>query len=336
MSGTAASGASEGLSRTLVLNGLVDLCGGPAVLDDEDSRATLRAAFDAALHVAERDKFERLVADEDPEALDEEGQRFLTTCAAEVLDELVDREVTATLLHDAPLTVSDREAALYSFLVTHDPSALDALAVGDDVRAHLDAGATAVADEAFGEAATAFEDAVTESAGGDGAIAARVLAAYACHRDERDEAAMDYVEEALHLETRAWTAKLVGYAASHRFPEKFRTGKLGGRVFFRWSAEVPDVGDVLVAVGPAGSDGDAFPDPTPIEGSDQCRPFERLWPETTVRVAVSGTLPEVPSVDSYYVATGVADLEVFEARTVEEVLLSGPMGDDATERVRFD
>lgn len=328
--------AAEGLSRTLVLNGLVDLCGGMPVLANDDSRTVLRTAFEDALHSAERDKFERTVTDTDPDAIDEEDQRFLATCASDVLAELADRGTRATLLHDTPLSVSAREAALYTFIASHDPTALEALSVGETVGDHLRRGAEAVADGDYERAVDAFDAAVSASGGGDGAIASRVLAGYACHLDERDDEAIDYVEETLHLETKAWTAKLVGYAADHRYPEKFRSGKLGARVFFRWSMNVPDVGEVVVAAGPAADDGVDAESLSPLEGSDACRPLDRLWPETTVRVSVSGELPAIPSVESYYVATGVADLEVFEARTIEEVLVSGPASGDAVERVRFE
>lgn len=326
--------ASEGLSRTLVLNGLRDLCGGPPVVADDASREVLEGAFESALHVAERDRFRRTLEEsaDDPDEMDDENQRFLRACADGVLAELVARGTRATLLHDAPFSTPAREAAVYSFVVSHDPGALELLSASEEVRERLSAGADAVVEGEFDRAVEAFDGAVTESAGGDGAVASRVLAAYACHRAGRDDEAIDYVEETLHLDTRTWTAKLVGYAADHRYPEKFREGKLGARVFFRWSAGVPGTGDVEVAVGPA----DGSEEPTPLSGSDQCLPIERLWPETTVRVALSGELPAIPTVESYYVATGVADLEVFEARSVEEVLLSGPFALDPEERVRFE
>lgn len=333
-----ASPDADGLARTLVLNGLAELCGGQPVLVDDESRDLLERAFDAALHPAERDRFGQKIAESDVDDLDDESQRFLATCAGDVLDELVERGTHATLLHDARLSVPAREAAVYSFLTTQDPATLDRLAVGDDVRDHLRAGATAVTEGAFDRAVDAFDEGVTASAGGDGVVACRVLAGYACHRAGRDADAIDYVEETLHLETNAWTAKLVGQAADHRYSEKFRSGKLGSRLFFRWSTGIPDEADVVVSAGPAndGVPGERVSETTPLSGRDECHPFERLWPETTVRVSVSGDLPSIPGVDSYYVAAGVADLEVFEARSIESVFLSGPAGIDAVERIRFE
>lgn len=325
--------ASKGLSRTLVLNGLRDLVGGQQVLVDDASRVVLEAAFESALHTAERDKFRRELEDAtDLDGIDAEVQRFLRTCADDVLSELVERGTQGTLLHDARLSVPARDAAVYSFMVGRDPTVLEGLDVGDDVRAHLEEGATAVASGEFDRGVEAFDDAVTASAGGDGAVASRVLAGYACHCAGRDDAAIDYVEETLHLDTRTWSAKLVGYAADHRYPQKFRDGKLGTRVFFRWSAGVPAVGDVDVSVGPA----DGSEEFVPLAGSEQCHPIDRLWSETTLRVSLSGELPRIPSVESYYVATGVADLEVHEVRSVEEVLLSGPFATDPVERIRFE
>ncbi|MFB6220313.1 MAG: hypothetical protein ABEH90_02640 [Halolamina sp.] len=322
------STAAEQLSRTLVLNGLRDLCGGPRVVDDEASRETLTEAFEAALHVAERDRFRKNVTEAADEELDEEAERFIETCADDVLAELADEGVEATLQHDATLSLPAYETAVYSFMVSHDPETLSALAVDGDARERIEAGAAALSDGAFDRAVEAFDDAVT-AASDDGSLAARVLAGYACHCAGRDDDAIHYVEETLHLDTGVRTAKLVGYAADHRYPEKFREGKLGARVFFRWSTDLPEFGEVTVATGPAGDE------PTPLAGSDECKPLPRLWPETAVRVTVSGELPQMPSVESYYVATGVADLEVYEARTVEEILLSGPTDAAAQERLRF-
>lgn len=324
------SAASTQLSRTLVLNGLRDLSGGRRVLDDEASRETLQAAFESALHVAERDRFREEMENAPTDGLDEEGERFVETCADDVLTELVDNGVRATLVHEAVLTIPTYEAAVYSFMVSHDPEALSRLQVDDEAREELVAGAEAVAAGEFDRAVDAFDAAVSASAGGDGSLASRVLAGYACHLAGRDSDAIHYVEETLHLDTSVHTAKLVGYAADHRYPEKFRSGKLGGRLFFRWSTSVPEMGQVTVAAGP--TDGE----PTPLEGSEKCKPLPSLWPETTIQVSVSGDLPELPSVESYYVASGVADLEVYEARNVEEMLLSGPADTEAEERLRFE
>lgn len=321
--------ASEGLSRTLVLNGLRDVVGEADVLADEQSRETLSDAFEDALHVAERDRFATAVVDALSEELDDETDRFLQTCADDVLQELIDREVTATLTHDVRLSVPPHEAAVYSFMVSRAPEALADITLADAVRERVDAGAEAIAAGEFEQAVEAFDDAVTESGGGDGSLTTRVLAGYACHLAGRDDDAMHYVEETLHLDTGLRTAKLLGYAADHRYPEKFRSGKLGSRFFFRWSTGLPMVGEVTTSAGPAGGE------ITPLEGSEECLPLPALWPETTVRVEVSGTLPKIPSVESYYVATGVADLDVYEARTVEEVVLSGPMDADAEETLRL-
>ena len=323
------STAAEQLSRTLVLNGLRDICGGPSVLADDASRDTLRTAFEAALHVAERDRFTEKLDEAAAEELDDEGERFIESTADDVLAELAENGVRATLQHDAVLTLPAYEAAVYSFMASHDPEMLSGLAVEGEVRARVDDGAAAVAEGAFDDAVQAFDDAVT-AASGDGSLAARVLAGYACHLAGRDDDAIDYVEETLHLDTGVHTAKLVGYAADHRYPEKFRDGKLGARLFFRWSTDLPEFGEVTVE---AGRNTDEL---TPLSGSEECKPLSRVWPETSVRVTVSGDLPEVPSVASYYVATGVADLEVFEARSVEEILLSGPTDAAAEERLSLE
>lgn len=320
--------SGEALSRTLVLNALRDVAGGQAVLADAESRELVADAFEAAAHEAERHRFRERVAGAEGH-LDEETGDFADAIAGSVLEELADRGTEATLVHEASLSVPVREAAVYAFMTSRDPAALADLSLPAAVRERVDEGATALADGDPEAAADAFERAVDESGAGDGGVATRVLAAFAHHLAGADPAAMHLVEETLHLDTRVWTAKLVGYAADHRYPEKFREGKLGSRVFFRWTTEVPADATVTVSVGPAGGEAE------PLTGRDECMPLPRLWPETTVRVEVTGELPDLPTIESYYVATGVVDLEVFEVRSVENVLLSGPETADADERVRF-
>lgn len=320
--------SGEALSRTLVLNALRDVAGGPGVLADAESRDLVDDAFAAAVHEAERHRFgERVVAP--AEDLDDDTRDFADAVAGDVLAELVDRDTRATLVHEARLSVPEREAALYTFMAAGDRAGLDDLTLPPAVREQVDEGVAALAADDPATAGEAFEAAIEASDAGDGRVTARVLAAYAHHRAGDDRQAMDLVEETLHLETRAWPAKLVGYAAAHRRPRKFRDGKLGARVFFRWTADVPADGSLDVAVGPAGGDLEA------LSGRDECMPIERVWPESTVRIEVGGELPALPTIESYYVATGVVDREVHEVRSVENVLLSGPETATAEERLRF-
>lgn len=334
MSGAAQGGAdSRELARTLVLNALRDVAGdGPRVVADDSSRDIVRDAFHAAVEPADREAFRDASA---RVTGDDQGAdaAAMTTAADAVLEELAARGVHVTVDHAATLSVSPRDAALYTFIAAGDPGQLRSLDLPSGVRQYVEAGVAAVSAGRYEDAAEEFDRAVSEAAlarGGD--VTARTLAAYACLLAGDDAAAMDYVEEALHLETRTWAPKLVGLAADDRYPEKFRSGKLGGRVFLRWTLEVPEAASVTASVGPA--DGQPFQRAS-LSPTEECLPLPRLEAETRLALRLTGRLPDVPVLLGYYVAYGVVDLEVNETRTAEQLLLSGPDTAGAREQLRF-
>jgi hypothetical protein len=299
------------------------------VLTNDSSRELLRERFETVISTRRRERFREAALGGDPRS-DEETAEVLASVARDVLEDLAIRDTTVTLTHRAPLSVPSREAYLYTFMTTHDPAVLTSLSLPDPVRACVETGAETLIDDDPETAAARFEDAIHAAGSGDGIVTTRVLAAYAYHVAGEDAAAIDYIEEALHLETRAWSAKLVGYAADAHRPEKFRRGKLGARVYVRWTTNVSNTGAVSVSIGPAGGEFES------LSGRDECMPVEHLWPDSRVEVRLAGDLSDLPTVQTYYVAVGVVDLEVYEARSVEQVLLSGPAAAGATERLRFE
>lgn len=331
--------AKETPAHTLVLNALVDVVRDEReVLADEDSRAIVRSAYEAATSADDRAAVRTAVEDLDSiaEGTDEGAAgrgRTLAAVADAVADERSADGVRATLDHTVSVSFDPRDASVSTFVATGEPDALDALVLPEPVEAAVEEGARLAANGSFDRAAAAFERGVDAAAGGDGSVAARTLAAWASHRAGDDDRALDLVEEALHLDTGAWSAKGVGLAADHRFPDKFRSGKLGARVYLRRSTEVPPGGTVTAAAGIPRDDGVQW---TELTGTAECSPIERLAPETRVRLRLSGDFPALPVVDGYYVALGVVDLAVHEARSVEQVFVGGPQGVATTETVRFE
>ncbi|WP_227378485.1 tetratricopeptide repeat protein [Haladaptatus halobius] len=316
-------------TRTFVLNALKDIVGrGPSVITDDRSESLLREAYDRAIEPERQELFTRQLRYTNGDSA--VNSTLLMTVVDEVLAELVNQSVSIHLNHTVSASFRKRETALYNFIVAHEPGELKNLTLGAKSASYVHDGARAIRANNFERATRNFERATEESGGDDGAVASRVLAAYANHLRGADAVAIDYVEEALHLDTRTWTAKAVGLAADHRFSNQFREGKLGIRVYLRWTADVPREGEMTATFGPKGGE------LTPLVGMGDCMPIDRLHPESELRLRLCGSPTRFPFLQSYYLALGVIDLEVCEPWSVERIFLDGPVTDGVSETIEFD
>lgn len=321
---------------TLVLNALIATVGDEAsFLADETTHAELTDAFRAVTTPTQRDAFRTAVTA--VRSLDgssaEQDVSLLHEVTYAVVAELAARNSEAHVTHRVQLTVAPREAHLYAYAVTKDPSVLSRLALPPDVLALVEQGGDHVASGNLERAVATFDQAVTECAGGDGAVATRVLAALANFWRGADEHTLDFVEEAMHLDLGAWCARLIGLAADHEYSDLFRDGQLAARVFLRSRIDIPDGSAVVPQVG----FGEAVPEMwTVLDGDAGCYPLDVLEPTTWLQLELSGALPAFPAVHGYYVALGVIDLDGPVALDVEQVLLSGPQTVDSVETFRLE
>lgn len=321
---------------TVVLNGLVaTVVDDSSFLADAATRTILDEVLRSVTDPAQRATFHRAVttvpSNEDP--TDTELTNCLREVTRAVRSELDARNRTAVVTHRVPLDVHPREAHLYSYGTTGDATVLDRLELPPDVTSLVERGGHHIEHDDPDRAVDAFERAVTESTGGRGSIATRVLAGLANHWHGDDDRALDFVEEALHLDTGTWTARLVGLAADHEYSDRFRERELGARVFLRYRIDVPPGSDVLAQVGFSKSPADTWRD---LEGGNQCCPLDVLSPRTWIQFRLSGSLPSFPAVQGYYVALGVVDLDAATPLDVERILLSGPQTADSTDVLRVE
>lgn len=321
---------------TLVLNALIATVGEDAsFLADTATRVELADAFRTVTTSEQRDAFRTAItAAHSPDGPpDAQEVSLLQEVTHAVIAELAARNSEALVTHRVQLTVPSREAHLYTYFATNDASVLGRLDLSPDVSSPVERGGRHVDSDDLERAVECFEQAVTESASGSGAVATRVLAAVANHWREADDRALDFVEEALHLDTGAWCARLVGLAAGHEYAELFRDGHLGARVFLRFRIDIPDGSAVVPEVG----FGEMPPETwTVLAGDGGCYPIDVLEPSTWIQLELSGTLPTFPAVHGYYVAFGVVDLDDQVALDIEEILLSGPQTVDSVETLKLE
>lgn len=328
----------DDVAKSLVLNALADYAEDGATLEGEASREIVECAFRTVTDESRRDAFADALADVRrtaavDEAPEDDALNVVAAVTDDVYSELLDREVHATVIHETGTTLSRREVSLYNYARSQLSESLERLPVSRDVYESIRRGALAIEDGRNADALRQFEGAIDAGRTVDDEVASRVTAALSSHWNGADERALDYVEEALHFDTNAWTAKMVGMAASHSSPETFREGTLSVKAYFRARIAVPERANVQVEIGLG--DGEDTTEWTSLGGDLDYMPIERLAPETKIRLRLAGPLSAIPTMHAYYLSWGVVDEASEVPRTVDHVLLDGPVTADATERLRL-
>ena len=327
---------------SVLLNALAEVTSDDAreVIADDSSTELLGDVLSAVATQEEQMAFADAVATvHTPGATDEGARRSVATVVDGVREEFADRNVWVEVDHRATLSLNRHEAAIYSFIRTRDPTTLSEIEVPETVAESVEEGAGLVADGAFERAATAFERAVDAADGSNGSVLARSLAAWANHWAGADDAAIDFVEEALHLHANAWTPMLAGYSAdpdaAFAQPEQFREGKYAAMALLRYTVDLPETASITPSLGFPGED-ETVEQWRSLDGTSEFAPIPRLATETVLRLQLRGQVPAFPAMHSYYVALGIADTAVKEVREVYRLLLDGPAGETVSETIRFE
>jgi hypothetical protein len=329
----AESGPSDVVASAL-LNALREVTGHTdGIVEDERSRETVAAAYRAATDDDCRAQVDRAL-EAPSEATDTLEAAALRTAVEATYRRLRDEHVRLRFTHETSVELETRDVALYSFLRTEDPAALERLDVGAAVGDGLTAGADALSDGAVGEAREAFRAATDAADTTDERVSARVLAAWARHRAGDREAALPLVTEALERDATAWPARVVGTIADHGSPSLFEEGKLAVRPYLRVRADVADVGAIRAAVRPRTPAGDW----QSLSGPLGCLriPDAAFGGHLDVRLRLSGPLDDFPSLYAYYVAVGLVDERNDVPRNVLYQPLQGPETTTAVETLRFE
>jgi hypothetical protein len=316
-------------TETVLLNSLDGLVSDRgSILADGDSERLLRDAYRSVTTPSTRTSVESTL--ERLAERDADGGAAAETLAVVIADiaaELAARGATLEVDHDVSLGLSPTLTAVHRFFHTRDIDDLSPLTTDGEVAPALERAATAAGDGEFGTAAVAFEEAADKRS--VTATAVRTLAAWAHHRAGDDESAVAAVRDVLRRDQDAWPARLVGVAAAHSNPEWFRDGRLASEAYVRARTNVPDDASLDVAVV------DAEGTEQWLDGSPACFVAPELPASGTLRLRLRGPPGELPPLHAYYLAVGVVEPESRKSRSVEQILLDGPLTTDPTERVRI-
>jgi hypothetical protein len=338
---TADDGTPERAIDPVLLNAVADTVGDERrVLADDESAAVVRRAVSEATSADERERF-RAVVDRlrTTDETSSDSRAVVETVVGAVRERLSEQGTRITVDHDVPIPVDPTEAAVYDFATNLDPAALTGLDLPPAVTEHVDTGAGLAGEGEFEAAAEAFTRAADEAQTGDGSVTARTLAAWAHHWAGDDHAAIDFVEEALHLHADAWLPTLAGFSAdpdpAFARPAQFRDGKYAAMAVLRYTVDTPDATGLTPYLARRTDDG-AVDSWTELDGTDECTPIHRFGPDPVLRLRLTGEVPAFPAIHSYYVGLGIVDLEVTELREVYRLLVNGPAGERVRETIRVE
>jgi tetratricopeptide (TPR) repeat protein len=281
----------------------------------------------------QRRDFERALTEVDGKTPQPEPEAILQTAVDAVYRRLREDGVTLQFTHVTGVDMDTHDLALYSFLRTEDPTVLEGLDVSSSVADDLQTGADALASGAVEDARAAFEDAIEVAETPDEHVSARVLTAWATSRAGEHDAALPLVTEALERDPATWPARVVGTVADHESPSLFRDGTIAVRPYFRIRADVPDGSDIGAAVRPRGDE-----EWVPLRGPLGCLriPDSSIRPSLDIRLRLSGSLDDFPTLQAYYLAIGLVDEANDVPRNVLYQPLQGPETTDARETIQFE
>lgn len=323
------------VSRTLLLNALRDVVLGTNAVVQGESRHRLERSFHAATTSGERGAFVTALHEVEESAddpVDNDTHRTLRGIVDDVLDHLESADASFTVHHESGTDIAPRDVALYNFWQTRDPNELDRLDCSMAVREALESGATAASDGLYHQSIEAFDRAIDASDTTDEAVASRVLAGLAAHWSADDALAMDYLEEALQLESDAWPATMLASVVDDASSQAYRDGSLAVQAYLRVRARVPEGASLDVHIG-RGEQGES--DWESVTTSLDCVPIRRLSTHLRAAFELTGPATRLPALDAYYVALGTVEPASEAPRTTDHLLLDGPITEDANEELRI-
>lgn len=328
--------ATTDLSRSLLLNGLRDVVMDTTAVVDDETRHRLERSLHDATDRGERGAFVTALHDLEaggPGRVEEQTHSALRETVDSVMANLASSDARFTVRHESGVDLPPRTVALYNFWQTRDPTAFESASYPGTVMDRVRTGASAAAEGAYEDAVASFDRAVDDAPGGDEAVDTRVLAGLAAHWSGADALALDYVEEALHLDSRSWPATLLGSVVRGESSSRFREGSLAVRAYLRVRARVPTGARLRARLGrgPAG-EADWGPWSTELD----CLPMDRLGTHIRVALELSGPITGLPTLDAYYFAIGTIEPRRVVPCTVDHVLFDGPLTGDVTEELRLE
>lgn len=331
-------GSDSQRTETVLLNSLDGIVSDrDSVLEDDESERLLRDVYRAVTTPSTRNTIgstldkvaERSQRSKGGNSSGDADEGSLATTIADIATKLDSRGLELQIDHEVPISFVPEFVAVHRFFHTRELGDLHPMTEDDAMAPALERAVAAVEKEDFETAAAAFGEAIDKNSDVTSGVAVRVLRAWADHRAGDDESGVERVKEVLRRDQDAWPARLVGVAAAHSNPEWFREGKLASEAYLRVRTETSTTASFDAAVV------DNSGTERWLDGTPNCFLANELPAEGRLRLRLRGPPGELPPLHAYYLAVGVVEPESAQPRTVEQILLDGPVTADATEQVRI-
>jgi len=265
------------------------------------------------------------------ETMSETHQQLLLNATNKVVSEVLNRKTTVTLTHEADISISPENSALYTFMTTQDENMIMQLNFTSTVRSYLSEGTKLVSQGAVEEAIHEFKKARDIGKESDTLIAKQLIA-WASFALGEDEPALRLAREVIQTKSSAWPARLVMAAASHSSPSLFREERLAGRVYLRSRLDPHDETAASISVGARAGDSVNWID---VSGDSRCLLVPRLTTNMRIKFQLSSKISELPTVQMYYLAAGIVDTTEMVPRSIEHEIAGGPVTATAHETLQF-
>lgn len=325
----------RGTAHVLILNALIDVIDGTDdVIADARSRNVIEEAFAEAIDEPDAEEFRRVV-------------RPLTTLSLaeyhehdEIVDRVLDRvgahldsqSVRIVLDHQSSVEFTDRQVALYSFIVSPSIDVVPGLGFSPDIEPVVSDGVQSVAKRDYDHAADRFESIFDRDLTDEELATAEVLAGWAWFWAGDDETATDLANRALNRVGDRWHVKSLWIAVTHTYVDDFRDGRLVIRMILNWLCDLPGESSLGIDLSLRSEE---TPQWVTVDPDGGFHVFEELATRIRYRFRLQGSVDRFPELPGYYFGLATVYPEWHEIREIERIVHSGPETADPIEQVAF-
>lgn len=324
-----------GTAQVIILNALVDVIEGTDdVIADAESRRVIEEAFAEAIDDPDAEEFRRVIRSLTDLSLAEYRERD------EIVDRVLDRvgahltrqSIRIEFVHESSVEFTERQVALYSFLVSPSTDVIPELGLPTNVEPVVRRGIDAVVNRDFERAADRFESVLDREMTDEAVATVEVLAGWSRFWAGDDETATDLATRALERVGDRWHVKSLWIAATHTYANHFRDSRLVIRMILNWLLDIPEGSSIEIDLS-LGSEED--PTWESVDPDSEFHVFDEIATRIGYRFRLTGSIDRFPQIPGYYFGVATLYPEWHEIREIERTVHSGPETADPVERVAF-
>lgn len=329
------STTEPGTTQVLVLNALTDVVGDSRdVLADSRSRTLIEEVFVETIDDPDAEEFRRAIRSLSDISVAEYRKRegIIDRVVDQVCESLTRRGVRIAFEHESTVEFTERQAALYSFMVSPSTDVIGGLGLSPDVEPAVNEGLELAEAGEFDRAAGRLDGVIDDGPTDGDLTTVQLLAGWTHLWAGDDPSAVDLADQVLEREGERWFAKALWIAATHTYVDQIRDGRLIVRVVLNWICDVPSGSSVDLDLRLEDGGESEWVD---VDVDSGFYVLEEIAPRIAYRFRLEGTVDRFPELLGYYFGLATVYPEWHEIREIERTIHSGPETADPVERVSF-